>query len=816
MSFLESLPDVVSKKSNDENTWSKASVSIDVSSKIYGYRVDSLHNQAFKMVGSLHRGEALNKNMDLAAQLLKDAEDGLNGKTKAKGPYNKKFYAGERTLEKDIANLDKDMMGLEFEIDPLFHHITAKFDESKTSSFLLNSTPINAEVELTFFQEGTWTKGREDLYWRLLDPVQAAKKDLADEDERIRKGIKEKKIFSFAQHWEEDKPMLQKMFKKFLISISKFSDPPIRKMVLFYEIETIMYKKLKYHDKQCSKLIKSLYANHRKSNKRPSEEVIKPEKRQKCNDDEFKHWKNLVVEENNIGAEENQAELSQHPHNEPIKDTEQIIQDPVHQTTEDDFQIEFKESDNECEGKPSINQKDNADISGEMADNMDQEISFRDQEDLNDIENIQFERLSQESRESKVKSLKCGNEESKDDYAEELFKNIDKERTWEAEGEPVDLSKQEARAKWFLDEESKNDNQKMINLNSIKKAKNLGTGVQNKKLKHREEVVVAQISKNKKFTKDDQKRIDKKSANNLENSLFNRNQIENEEERIYQEEKEIKKKKRELKFKALATATLEPSDFCNFVIDNNKKEKKRFKYPLIKLTRLMTHNIFYELSVTKDVLSYHQKQSHLASLNEIDISKEPFEDFIFLEDNARSNIIMDQRQLLITESMISGNKIKDLMKYETRKNTPFELRVNTDVEFNDEGKEQLYLTQQEKELGFKWSKASKKLDIKELKKNIWQYSEHKIPEKPKDAEQRRFMKQFTFLDVAEKYYAPQIFENQEENWSIHSLFVWMLHLANENKLWFFQDKSKGRKDMNFSIYKYEAVDQESQAYPLTS
>ena len=810
MNFLEQLPEVISKKGDDENTWSKASVSIDVSSKIYGYRVDSLHNQAFKMVGFLHRGEALNKNLDLAAQLLKDAEDGLNGKTKVKGVCNKKFYAGERTLEKDIANLDKDMMGLEFEIDPLFHHITAKFDESKTSSFLLNSTPINGEVELAFFQEGTWMKGSKDNYWRLLDPVQAAKKDLSDEDERIRKGIKEKKTNTFVSSVENDKTMLQRMFKKLLISISKFSVPPIRKMVLFYEIEPIMYKKLKYHDKQCSKLIKSLYASHKKNNKRSTEdEIIKHEKRPKIKECELESSNNRIEEYRSQAKNEEIHNISNTGvENSFHNDTNYI--NPNNDVDTNNANIELKHQ-NELEEKDKIFSKNEANIYDENKENNHNESSIHDQDFLDMDENIQFDQFSQESKDSKAKSILCGNEESKDAYAEELFQNIDKERTGEAELNDDQTNKQEVRAKWFLEEESKNDKQNAIDLNSLKKAKNIGTGVQNKKLKHREEIVAAQIGKSKKFTKDENRKFDKRTANTLENSLFNRDQIENEAERIQQEEREIKKKKRELKFKALATATLDPSDFENFLIDNNKKEKKRFKYPLIKLTRLMTQNIFYEVSCTKDVLSYHQKQSHLASLNEIDISKEPFEDFIFLEDNARSNIIMDQRQLMITESMKQGHKLKDFIRYETRKNVPFELRVTSDIEVNDEDKEQLYLTQQEKELGFKWSKANKKQDIKELKKSIWQFSDHKIPEKPKDAEQRKFMKQFTFLDVAEKFYAPQIFENQEENWSIHSLFVCMLHLANENKLWFFPDKSKGKKDMNFSIYKYEVNDQHSQA-----
>ncbi len=41
----------------EENTWQKASATLDATSRIYGYRVDSVHSEAFKFLGGLNRAE---------------------------------------------------------------------------------------------------------------------------------------------------------------------------------------------------------------------------------------------------------------------------------------------------------------------------------------------------------------------------------------------------------------------------------------------------------------------------------------------------------------------------------------------------------------------------------------------------------------------------------------------------------------------------------------------------------------------------------------------------------------------------------------
>ena len=53
--FIESLSNILNK--NEEAAWQKASASLDVSAKVYGYRVDSVHSETYKFLGGLNRNK---------------------------------------------------------------------------------------------------------------------------------------------------------------------------------------------------------------------------------------------------------------------------------------------------------------------------------------------------------------------------------------------------------------------------------------------------------------------------------------------------------------------------------------------------------------------------------------------------------------------------------------------------------------------------------------------------------------------------------------------------------------------------------------
>lgn len=61
-SFLEQLPNLLNGK---EESWQRASASLDASAKIYGYRVDSVHSEIFKFLCGLNRSEFVEEKNEI-------------------------------------------------------------------------------------------------------------------------------------------------------------------------------------------------------------------------------------------------------------------------------------------------------------------------------------------------------------------------------------------------------------------------------------------------------------------------------------------------------------------------------------------------------------------------------------------------------------------------------------------------------------------------------------------------------------------------------------------------------------------------------
>ena len=90
--FIESLSNLLNK--NEESAWQRASASLDVSAKVYGYRVDSVHSETFQFLGGLNRnkkgGEEQKENPE---------EEKENGEEKKN---TVKIRRGQNTLETNL------------------------------------------------------------------------------------------------------------------------------------------------------------------------------------------------------------------------------------------------------------------------------------------------------------------------------------------------------------------------------------------------------------------------------------------------------------------------------------------------------------------------------------------------------------------------------------------------------------------------------------------------------------------------------------------------------------------------------------------
>ena len=120
---------------NIEASWQKASASLDASAKIYGYRVDSVHTETFKFLGGLNRADQKNDDNDIRNVDDRKKEKKVSGN-------------GESTLEKNIYRLNVQNFDSAFDVDPLFKCMTARFNESGARGLLLNSLPLDQNLDI--------------------------------------------------------------------------------------------------------------------------------------------------------------------------------------------------------------------------------------------------------------------------------------------------------------------------------------------------------------------------------------------------------------------------------------------------------------------------------------------------------------------------------------------------------------------------------------------------------------------------------------------------------------------------------------------
>ena len=185
---------------NEESAWQKASASLDVSAKVYGYRVDSVHSEAFKFLGGLNRNK-------------KDEEEKENKeeeKENEEGKKENKIRRGQNTLETNINKLNLTKYDLETEVDPLFSIMTSKFNESTAEGLLLNTIPL--DDKLNYILE---SKAKKDDEININNKKKEKEKEKENDNEEIKDidllsdnsdnlGNKKKDYLSLNENLKED------------------------------------------------------------------------------------------------------------------------------------------------------------------------------------------------------------------------------------------------------------------------------------------------------------------------------------------------------------------------------------------------------------------------------------------------------------------------------------------------------------------------------------------------------------------------------------------------------------------------------------
>jgi condensin complex subunit 2 len=132
-----------------------ASSTLDAGVKIYAYRVDSVYNETYKLIGGLNRAKGGSAGEDAEtgddAPAGGDGDDGETSGVAAKEVKRARRVKPPSTnLEANPASLDLKKLELAFAVDPLFHQTSAKFDEGGAKGLLLINLPVRPGNILSF------------------------------------------------------------------------------------------------------------------------------------------------------------------------------------------------------------------------------------------------------------------------------------------------------------------------------------------------------------------------------------------------------------------------------------------------------------------------------------------------------------------------------------------------------------------------------------------------------------------------------------------------------------------------------------------
>ena len=136
LNLIDYMAEVVrTKKSSEMDNFQSASCALDASTKIYAYRVDSVHADTVKLAGGV--GDTKEEKANGNAPENDEDNLGDNADDFEKKKVKRKKRA--TTVEKNLNNIDIQKFDLEFDVDPLFKKTSAQFDSgSGGGQFLCN------------------------------------------------------------------------------------------------------------------------------------------------------------------------------------------------------------------------------------------------------------------------------------------------------------------------------------------------------------------------------------------------------------------------------------------------------------------------------------------------------------------------------------------------------------------------------------------------------------------------------------------------------------------------------------------------------
>ncbi|KNA14477.1 hypothetical protein SOVF_107220 [Spinacia oleracea] len=136
----------VEDEKDTETNFQKASCTLEAGVKIYALRVDSVHSEAYKVLGGISRA-GLNDQQETSAE--GDNDNNEQDVNQPKKDSERKL-SPLSTLESSFEALNVKKLDVAFAVDPLYHQTTAQFDEGGAKGLLLNNLGIYGGCRVLF------------------------------------------------------------------------------------------------------------------------------------------------------------------------------------------------------------------------------------------------------------------------------------------------------------------------------------------------------------------------------------------------------------------------------------------------------------------------------------------------------------------------------------------------------------------------------------------------------------------------------------------------------------------------------------------
>ena len=136
LQLIDYMATQIKKKESDMNNFQVAAGTLDASTKIYAYRVDSVYGDTLKIAGGLGQAGRPDPG-DTPAQ----GEEG-EGELATSGQKKKRRMKKSATVEKNLKNITVNRFELEFDVDPLFKKTSSQFDSGSGGNQFLASLQV--------------------------------------------------------------------------------------------------------------------------------------------------------------------------------------------------------------------------------------------------------------------------------------------------------------------------------------------------------------------------------------------------------------------------------------------------------------------------------------------------------------------------------------------------------------------------------------------------------------------------------------------------------------------------------------------------